>query len=354
MQAVIMAGGKGQRLRPLTSLMPKPLVPLMGRSLIEHLLGRVREWGIQEAILTLGYRSDNIRDALGDGSRYGISLTYVQEETPLGTAGGVRQALSLLRGPFLVLSGDGVLDLEFDELVKRHREDGNAVTICLASPESGLQFGLVEAADDGRIRHFVEKPKFADIFPGQGLNTGVYVIERDALAKVPEGVAWDFSHDLFPRLLAHGERVAGYFLTRYWRDVGTVPSYLDAHWDLLSGRVALPQAEVHPVHDGDLGPGVHVTPPVSVGSGSTFGTGVVLAGPLVLGTHAHVEAGCHLSHMVAWENVRIGHGSHLAHLVATKGSRIPPSAHLHGGVVLGPVHPVDLAQSSARFAGGAR
>jgi mannose-1-phosphate guanylyltransferase/phosphomannomutase len=350
-QAVIMVGGEGRRLRPLTNLMPKPLVPVMQRPLLLHLLGRLRSWGIEEVILTLGYRAQDLRDAVGDGSAFGLGVTYLDEESPLGTAGGVRQALSLLRGTFVVLSGDGLLDIDLPELLSGHRRHHNAVSLCLAQPDSGLQFGLVDSEADGRISRFVEKPRFADIFPGQGLNTGVYVMEREALAEVPEGTAWDFSHDLFPHLLAKGGRIGGYYAVRYWRDVGTIPSYLEAHWDVLTGRVWLPDVDLHLVEPGALGPDVRITPPVSVFPGATAHRGAALVGPLVIGPDCVIEAGSHLSHVVLWDHVRIGHDTHLAHLVATSHSRVPPTAHLHGGVVLGPHRAIDLRGGQVRYAG---
>jgi mannose-1-phosphate guanylyltransferase/phosphomannomutase len=333
-QAVIMAGGRGERLRPLTALVPKPLVPLFGRPLLVHLLAQMRGWGVDEAIVTLGYGAPAIREAL-ETADHSVRLRFLEEERPLGTAGSVRQALPLLEETFLVLSGDGLIDVDLLALVDHHRRERNAVTMCLARPDSGLQFGLVDRDDAGAVQRFVEKPRFADVFPGQGLNTGVYVLERRALAVVPDGEAWDFSRDLFPHLLERGERIGGHFATRYWRDVGTVPSYLEAHWDVLSGRVHLSSAELSLVQPGEFGGDARVVPPVSIAPGAAIGTGVVLTGPLVVGPGARLDAGVHLSHAVLWDDVHVGHGARLAHLVVTSHARVPPGSHLHGGVVLG-------------------
>jgi mannose-1-phosphate guanylyltransferase/phosphomannomutase len=332
MQAVIMAGGRGERLRPLTTLMPKPLVPLFGRPLLAHLLDQMPGWGITEAIITVGYRAAKIREAL-EQEDWGLRLRFVEEEHPLGTAGGVRQALPFLEETFLVLSGDGLLDIDVAGLVAQHRDEQNAVTLCLSRPESGLQFGLVEVGDHG-VERFVEKPRFADVFTGQGLNTGVYVVERRALARVPEGQPYDFSHDLFPFLLAHHERIGGRFATRYWRDVGTIPSYLEAHWDVLEGRVRLPRVVVHLATPDDVGPGVTLTAPVSLGPGTRVGSGAVLTGPLVVGPGAQIDAEVHLSRSVLWEDVRVGHGSALDQVVLTSHTRVAPGSRLHGGVVM--------------------
>lgn len=333
MQAVIMAGGRGERLRPLTSLVPKPLVPLFGRPLIHHLLERLKSWGVDDVILTLGYGAEQIRDSV-ESENFGLNLLTLVEDRPRGTAGGVRAALGLLDETFLVLSGDGLLDVDLASLAAHHRDEGNAVTMCLARPESGLQFGLVDADDEGAVQRFVEKPRFADVFPSQGLNTGVYVLERRALAAVPEGESWDFSHDLFPHLLERGARIGGHFATRYWRDVGTILSYLEAHWDVLEGKIALQSDELHRVGAGEVVPGVLFSGSVSVAPGVTLGSDVVITGPVVIGPNVRIDAGAHLSHTVLWNDVHIGHGSRLAQTVVTAHTRIAPGSHLHGGVIM--------------------
>ncbi len=333
MQAVIMAGGRGERLRPLTSLVPKPLVPLFGRPLLHHLLERLRIWGVDDVILTLGYGAEQIRESV-ESEDFGLNILTLVEDRPRGTAGGVRAALALLDETFLVLSGDGLLDVDLGALVEHHRDEGNAVTLCLARPESGLQFGLVDADDEGAVQRFVEKPRFADVFPSQGLNTGVYVLEQRALATVPEGENWDFSHDLFPHLLERGARIGGHFATRYWRDVGNVLSYLEAHWDVLDGRIDLASPELDLVRPDAVPEGVRLTGPVSIAPGASFGTDVLLSGPVVIGPNCRIDAGAHLSHTVLWSGVHVGHGCRLAQTVVTTNTRISPGAHLHGGVIM--------------------
>lgn len=331
MQAVIMAGGRGERLRPLTSLVPKPLVPLFGRPLLHHLLERLKVWGVDDVILTLGYGAEQIRDSV-ESEDFGLNVLTLVEDEPRGTAGGVRSALGLLDETFVVLSGDGLLDVDLAALVAHHRAEENAVTMCLARPESGLQFGLVDADDGGAVQRFVEKPSFAEVFPSQGLNTGVYVLERRALAVVPEGESWDFSHDLFPHLLERGARIGGHFATRYWRDVGNVVSYLEAHWDALAGKIALNSEELHLAGSADVPGGVRISGPVSLAHDVTFGSDVVITGPVVIGPHVRIDAGVHVSHSVLWNNVHVGHGCRLAQTVVTSHTRISPASHLHGGV----------------------
>ena len=333
MQAVVMAGGRGQRLRPLTTLMPKPLVPLFGRPLLGHLLDQMPGWGIDDAILTIGYRAQSIRDYV-ESEDHGLSIHCVEEETPLGTAGGVRRALSLLEDTFIILSGDGLLDIDVPGLVRQHHDEHNAVTMCLSQPESGLQFGLVEVGDGTAVQRFLEKPRFADVFSGQGLNTGVYVVSRRAIEMVPDGATWDFSHDLFPYLLSHGERIGGRYATRYWRDVGTIPSYLDAHWDVLNGLVTLPKVRPHLVSPDALPASVEVVAPVSIAPGATIGSGAELEGPLVIGPNTQIDAEAHLTHAVLWEDVRVGHGATLDQVVLTDHARVAPGSRVHGGVVM--------------------
>ncbi|HSK48047.1 MAG TPA: nucleotidyltransferase family protein, partial [Coriobacteriia bacterium] len=202
MKAVIMAGGEGTRLRPLTSLRPKPMVPIVNQPVMEHILGLVKHHGITEVVATLAFMPQVIRDYFGDGEEWGTSIEYAIEETPLGTAGSVKNAQKLLAGdePFLVISGDALTDIDLAEVIEFHKRMGGAVTIALKRVDDPLEFGVVITAEDGRIERFLEKPTWGQVFSDQ-INTGIYVMEPWVLDEIPEGQPYDFSAELFPKLM---------------------------------------------------------------------------------------------------------------------------------------------------------
>src|SRR5437870_683506 len=209
MRAVVMAGGQGTRLRPLTSNQPKPMLPVVGRPMMEHILLLARNHGVTEIVATVQFLASVIRNYFADGSDLGLSLSYATEEEPLGTAGSVRNAAPLLQDRFLVLSGDSLTDVDLTELMKFHEAKGAAVTVTLKRVEDPLEFGIVITDDEGRVERFLEKPGWGDVF-SDTINTGIYVVEREVLDFIPEGEEFDFSADLFPLLLDKGLPIFGY------------------------------------------------------------------------------------------------------------------------------------------------
>src|SRR5438552_2956783 len=199
MKAVVMAGGQGTRLRPLTSNQPKPMLPILGQPMMQHVLRLARDHGLTEVVATVQFLASVIRNFFGDGQDLGVSLTYVTEQEPLGTAGSVKNAEDLLEDRFVVLSGDALTDVDLTELVKFHESRDAAVTVTLKRVEDPLEFGIVIADEDGRIDRFLEKPGWGEVF-SDTINTGIYVVEREVLDRIPEGREFDFSKDLFPLL----------------------------------------------------------------------------------------------------------------------------------------------------------
>jgi mannose-1-phosphate guanylyltransferase/phosphomannomutase len=233
-----MAGGEGTRLRPLTSNQPKPMVPIVGKPCMEHILELLREHGFEDVIVTVAFLPQAIRTYFGDGETLGLRIEYSVEESPLGTAGSVRLASDKLDETFLVISGDALCDFDLTSLVKFHRKRGAAVTIGLKSVENPLEFGIVVTDDDGRIERFLEKPSWGQVF-SDTINTGVYVLEPEVLAHVPADRPFDFSKELFPLLLEMGRPLYGYRLDGYWQDIGNLDQYRQANFDALDGRVGL-------------------------------------------------------------------------------------------------------------------
>src|SRR5919202_4778804 len=220
MKAVVMAGGEGTRLRPLTSNQPKPMVPIVGKPCMEHILELLKLHGFEDVVVTVAFLPQQIRSYFGNGETIGTNIEYSVEESPLGTAGSVRLASAKLDDTFLVISGDALTDVNLEKIVDFHREKGAAVTIGLKSVENPLEFGIVVTDDDGRIERFLEKPSWGQVF-SDTINTGIYVVEPEVLRHVPPNQPYDWSKELFPLLLEMGRPLYGYaFEDGYWQDIG--------------------------------------------------------------------------------------------------------------------------------------
>ncbi|MBV9933975.1 MAG: NDP-sugar synthase, partial [Actinobacteria bacterium] len=259
MKAVIMAGGEGTRLRPLTSNQPKPMMPLANRPMMEHIVRLLRDHGFEDIVVTVAFLANAIRTYFGDGSEFGVRMVYATEESPLGTAGSVRNAMDELDDRFLVISGDVLTDLDVSAAVRFHEERGALATIALKAMENPLEFGIVITRPDGSIERFLEKPTWGQVF-SDTINTGVYVLEPEIFDYIPAGESVDFSADVFPRLLADGKALFGYVAEGYWEDVGTLEAYVKAHQDVLDGKVEVDVAGFR-LEDGVwLGEGVEIDP----------------------------------------------------------------------------------------------
>jgi mannose-1-phosphate guanylyltransferase / phosphomannomutase len=293
MRAVVMAGGEGTRLRPLTSNQPKPMVPIVGKPCMEHILELLRASGFDEVVVTLAFMPQSIRGYFGDGEAMGLQIDYSIEEQPLGTAGSVRLASALLDETFLVISGDALCDVDLGALLARHREAGAAVTIGLKSVDNPLEFGIVVTDEDGRVERFLEKPSWGQVF-SDTINTGIYVLEPEVLRHVPTDRPYDFSKELFPLLLEMGRPIYGHVLDGYWQDIGNLDQYRQANFDALDERVHLEISGLRlrgnlwvgeGVDIGDLedvegpafiGANCRIAPEATVGAHSVLGQGVTL------------------------------------------------------------------------------
>jgi mannose-1-phosphate guanylyltransferase/phosphomannomutase len=237
-KAVVMAGGEGTRLRPLTSNQPKPMVPIVGKPCMEHILELLGRHGFDDVIVTLAFMPQAIRSYFGDGESLGLSIEYSVEESPLGTAGSVRLASGKLDDTVLVISGDALCDIDLGRLLAFHQERGAAVTIGLKAVENPLEFGIVVTDEDGRIERFLEKPSWGQVF-SDTINTGIYVLEPEVLRHVPTDRPYDFSKELFPLLLEMGRPLYGMTCDGYWQDIGNLDQYRQANFDALDGQVEL-------------------------------------------------------------------------------------------------------------------
>ena len=340
MQAVIMAGGEGSRLRPLTSNVPKPMLPVANRPLMEHIINLVRRHGFEDVVVTVQFLSSVIRNYFDDGTDLGVRLSYSTEETPLGTAGSVLNAADLLSGTFLVISGDALTDLDLGSAVEFHRRRGAAATLVLKRMRDPLEFGIVMTAEDGRIERFLEKPTWGQVF-SDTINTGIYVIEPEVLDLIPPGQPFDFSSELFPAMVNKGLPLFGFETDSYWTDVGTSAAFLQAQQDCLGRRVEveLPGFELRPGvwvgDDVDLAPSVVLEAPVLIGGNcrvddaARLGPHCVLGANVIVGQDARVENG------VVLDRAHVGPGAHVSGAVVGRGATLQRGVTLEEGVVLG-------------------
>src|SRR5438132_9438573 len=299
MKAVVMAGGQGSRLRPLTSNQPKPMLPIVGQPMMQHVLRLARRHGVTDVVATVQFLASVIRNFFGDGSDLGVSLSYVTEQEPLGTAGSVKNAEALLDDRFLVLSGDALTDVDLTELIKFHESKGGAVTVTLKRVEDPLEFGIVIADDEGRIERFLEKPGWGEVF-SDTINTGIYVVEREVLDWIPEGAEFDFSKDLFPLLLEKGLPMYGYVTDRFWTDVGNLDSYLAAHRAALDGAV---DVEIE---------GFELEGGIWLGEGAEVDPDSRIDGPVYIGENSRIEGSVQLrEYTVIGRGVMVKHGAFL-------------------------------------------
>src|SRR6266508_3009718 len=238
MKAVIMAGGEGSRLRPLTSNMPKPMLPLLNAPMMEHIVSLLKRHGFDDIVVTVAYMANVIRTYFGDGSEFGVRMVYATEEHPLGTAGSVRNAMDELDDRFLVISGDVLTDIDLGAMLTFHDEKKALATIGLCHVENPREFGIVITRDEGSIERCLEKPTWGQVF-SDTINTGIFVFEPEIFDHIPPDQAVDFSSEVFPRLLEEEQPVFGAITDGYWEDVGTLEAYVRAHKDALDAKVAI-------------------------------------------------------------------------------------------------------------------
>lgn len=339
MKAVIMAGGFGTRLRPLTCNIPKPMVPVVNRPIMEHILRLLRSHNLTEIVVTLFYHPEAIIDYFGNGSRFGVRLQYVKAEADYGTAGGVRNAAGLIGERFLIISGDVLTDFNLTKAIAFHEQRQAKVTIVLYHSQNPLQYGVVITRDDGKIIRFVEKPTWGEVF-SDTINTGIYIIEPEILDLVPRETEFDFSKDLFPLLLEKDDALFGYPSDGYWRDIGDLTEYQEAHRDSLAGRVKI---DFPGDKDGKIyrGKGTrlqaevnNLTGTVIIGENCTIGENIRLANT-VIGDNVKIESGASIENSILWSDTIIRRGAHLNSDVVASGTTVGEEAVIAENVFIG-------------------
>ena len=335
-----MAGGEGSRLRPLTSQRPKPLVPVAGRPIMEHILLLLRRHQVREVIATIQYLGASIRNHFGDGSEYGVSLTYSVEDSPLGTAGSVKLVQDQLKEPFIVISGDALTDIDLTAAVRFHRQNKAVATIVLKPVPNPLEYGVVVTDAEKRVQRFLEKPSWGEVFSDLA-NTGIYVLDPEVFDYFEKDTVVDWAADVFPRLLEAGRPVFGWVAEGYWEDVGTHAAYLKANFDCLEGKVRVDLSSLRQVgsawlaEDAEIAEDTRLEGPVLIGPGTRVRSGAFINGPTVLGSYCTVDSGTKISNSVIWDHTYVGENCRLRGSVVCHGVIVKNGCLLEEGSVVG-------------------
>jgi mannose-1-phosphate guanylyltransferase / phosphomannomutase len=331
MKGVIIAGGKGTRLRPLTCQIPKPLVPLVRKPVMEHIIEWLKRFGITEIAVTLQYLGEKIKDYFGDGSHWGVTITYFEEEKPLGTAGSIKNAASYFDDTFVVVSGDILTDFDLDEAIQFHYHKEAIATVLMTQEAEPLDYGEILTSHEGKIERIIEKPKWDEVY-SDFVNTGIYILEPNILNYIPENQYWDFSSDLFPLLLEKKERLYGFLAKGYWSDIGTIEQYYKSHHDILNQKVNVSingqeaWTNVWVGRNVEIEEGANIVGPVFIGDGAVIRKNATVGPYSVVGAHVQICEDVSVKRSILWDHVYVGKDSRL------RGSIIANSTHLDRNV----------------------
>lgn len=349
MKAVILVGGEGTRLRPLTYGMPKTMVPILNRPFLEHMLRYMKSHRIDDVVLALCYLPDHIRDYFGDGSDFGVKLTYVVETSPLGTAGAVKNVAQHLDETFFVFNGDVFTDLNLTEMLKTHIEKSAAATIALTPVDDPSMYGVVESDVNGRVQRFVEKPKREEATTNM-INAGTYILEPAMLEYIPPNQSYMFENGLFPLLLERGDPFFSFASHDYWIDIGTPDKYMKVNNDLLTGNISTDMPggvynrniwaeEGHKIH-----PRARLEGPVAIGRNCFIEADAHIIGPTVIGSNCYISADSLVENSIVWCNVVIGKGATLQNCIIADEVSINEGCSISEGCIIG--NKVSLEQNT--------
>jgi len=327
LKAVILVGGPGTRLQPLTNDIPKSIVPVLNRPVMEHMIAYLKQFEVEDIILTLSYLPDMIQSHFGDGRDFGVSLVYCTEKEPMGTAGAVKNAAEYLESTFIVLNGDIFTEMNLADMISFHSGNKAQATIALTWVDNPSAFGVVETDDAYRVKRFVEKPP-----PGEEttnwINAGAYILEPEVLEHIPVNQHYMFEKGLFPHLVDTGEPVYGYPYRGYWLDMGTLENYHTLNIDFLLSKVhspLLPDFSRDGIYCGPdvaLNPLAVITAPVTIERGCRIGREVRITGPVSIGRDCVLEDGASIEKAVLWDSIRVGAGARLSNCIVSSTTAI--------------------------------
>jgi NDP-sugar pyrophosphorylase family protein len=330
MQAVILAGGKGTRLRPLTIHTPKPIVPIVNRPFLLYQMDLLKGIDIHQVILSLSYQPRKIEEVLTDGSNLGMPISYLVEASPLGTAGAVKNAESQIKGTTLVFNGDILTDVDLSKVIDHHHSTEATATIVITPVDDPTGYGVVETGEDGRIMRFVEKPQREETRCNT-INAGIYILEPAALNYIPEGRSFSFEYDFFPALLETGESFYAYTWDGYWADIGTPEGYRRANLDVLGGRLKLYQPPARSSGE-KFDSAAQINQLSSVDPSCVIKANARIKNS-VIGPNCHIEEKAVIEDSVIWSATRISADAQVKESVIGKGCHIGRSAILNGAVL---------------------
>lgn len=339
MKAIIMAGGEGKRLRPITCTMPKPMVPVLNRPIVEYTMELLKKHGITDAVYTLHYMGETIRNYVGDGSRWGLKCSFAESDKPLGTAGSVRQAVEDAPERIIVLSGDGITDIDLTELIDEHEKSGAPVTIALKMVKNPGEYGIAVLDKKGDIERFIEKPDKSEVFSDLA-NTGIYIIEPEVVEMIPKDKEFDFSKDLFPMVMEKKMRIHGCRVNGYWCDVGDIAELRRAQADMLNGKCkfytsAMNYAGIFVEANAQISDSATLIPPCYIGSGVQIADKVIIEPYSVIGSNAIIESGTTVKRSIIFENAVIRSNAELRGTVVCENAHVDSRASLYEGSTIG-------------------
>lgn len=340
MKAVVMAGGTGSRLRPITIDRPKPMITIVNKPVIGHVFSLLKRYGITDVIVTLQYMPNVFQDYFGDGSNQGMNITYFVESDPLGTAGGVKNVEELLDDTFIVIMGDAMVDFNLDEIVAFHRRQKAKATLTLTRVDDPLEFGVIITNREGYITQFLEKPTWSEVF-SDTINTGLYVLEPEVLDWIPKNKHYDFSHQLFPALMEANMPLAGYVSDGYWCDIGNVSTLRQATADLLEGKAHNIELGKHIGGNIWVGGDVEISPsatllgPIYLGNSVKIKDNVVIHGPTVIRDYSVIDERTQVDRSIVWRNCYIGRGVELRGAMVLRHCTLKAKSAVYEEAVIG-------------------
>lgn len=313
MKALFLAGGQGTRLRPLTDKLPKPMVPVMGLPLLERNFKRLKNFGVDTIVISTCYKPECIEKHFGSGTDYGIQISYVSEDIPLGTGGAIKNAAKLLdKEPFFIFNADVISNINFNEMLRFHRRKNADVTIAATWVENPSAYGVIEYDARDYAVTFREKPKPHEIV-SHYINAGVYIFEPSVLKQIPSGRPVSVEREVFPKLLEKGKRIAVYRGCDYWLDLGTPEKYMQAHWDAFRGFYRIDEADfekdsVYGRFNAKISGKAVLRGPVYIGEDVHIETGAVIGPNAVIGARCKIGKGCHIENSILWDGITIENG----------------------------------------------
>ena len=341
---MLLAAGAGTRLRPLTYQLPKPLIPVANRPVIHYVLENLARHGIKEIIVNLFAHADQIRSYCGDGSRWGLRIQYSHEPTLMGTAGGLKKVESFFKGDsFFVMSGDGLSDINLSEMLAFHKKKRAFATMAVKSIEERFDYGVTLAEKNGKIKGFLEKPSWGDVFSNT-VNTGIYLFEPEVFKYIPKNKVYDFGHHLWPKLLKSGRPIYAHALNSYWTDVGNLAEYRKSQIDFLDGHVrfAIPGREIFKgiwiEEPASVSPDAILRPPCLIGKNARIEAHAEIGPHTVIGSNSKISSRAVLKNCILFENVTVEKNAHLSNCILGAGGHVKGSITVYEAAVLNMPH----------------